>query len=69
MKSKLKISDVKKGGGMVSDVVEAQLEDNGETHRVVVKHTRRNVEAVHFSHADTALRKAAAKTHLLDRKF
>ncbi len=67
MKSKLKISDVQKDGGVVSDVVEAQLEQGGETQDVVVKRTRKNVEAPHFSYADTALRKAAARTHLLDR--
>lgn len=68
MKSKLKISNIGKAGGVISDVVEAQLEHKGEVFDVVVKRTHKNVQAPHFSYADDALRKVVARTHVLDRK-
>ncbi len=69
MKSKLKISDVSKLGGVVSDVLEGKLEHKGQTHSVVVKRTRKKVEAAHFSYSDTELKKAAPRTHALDRQI
>lgn len=68
-KPNLKISNIGKAGGVVSDVVEARLEHQGETHDVVVKRTHKNVQADHFSYSDVALQKAAPKTHALDRKI
>lgn len=68
MKSKLNISGVTKAGGVVSEVIEAQLEHEGKIHAVVVKRTHKKAVGSHFSYSDEALQKMAPKTHALDRK-
>ena len=69
MKSKLNISDIGKAGGVVSDVIEAELEHDGHKHAVVVKRIHKKTEGKHFSYSDAALQDAAQKTHALDRKI
>jgi hypothetical protein len=69
MKSKLRISENQKRGGVVSEVTEAQMHHNGSTHQVVIKRTHKKVSKLHFSHTDVALQDAAPKTHRLDRKI
>jgi len=69
MKSKLNISGVGKAGGVVSDVIEAELEHDGQKHAVVVKRSHKKTEGKHFSYSDTALRDSAKKNHTLDRKI
>ncbi|HUP26623.1 MAG TPA: hypothetical protein VM124_03205 [Candidatus Limnocylindrales bacterium] len=69
MKPKLNISAVGKSGGVVSEVIEAQLEHEGKTEAVVVKRIHKKTEGPQFSYSDAALQKAALKNHALDRKI
>lgn len=69
MKSKLKISGKEKNGGVVSVVIEAELHQNDEIQKVVIKRTHKKLRKPHFSYSDTALQNAAPRTHGLDRKI
>lgn len=69
MKPRLKISSVGKSGGILSEVIEAQLEHEGQTHAVVVKRIHDKAKGKHFSYSDEKMQKAAYKSHALDRKI
>lgn len=69
MKSKLNISGIGKAGGVVADVIEAELEHDGHKHAVVVKRAHKKAEGKHFSYSDTALQNVAQKNHALDQKI